>query len=1372
MNIIRFFLVFFLMSFLFSCEKSSEEIDTNQIKTLSEIQSIWSQQSDIKKSVSLNEITSIEQKEIFGISDIFSTQAQQYEEYLYNVLTKYIHPLYEKDYISFQEILVQNSDPLIIQELLLRELGISMTLTEVNTLLSETHSYIEESQVAIERLENIESRYNITSNSQEIELIEKIIRESFGSKEEWTQIGKETLITHIISYFYNTSSSVDTQLIQTIINGVNYEHSTEIQIEQIIENTYSFDEVSFVDFLQNITQEYEVSLSYIEIIQDYIEYTEHTSISETTLSEIEMIESGETILSYESILSENTQQIESIYNTIEILESITTSQTQSYFESELNYDEIEVLSQQHILDDRQLPEIYENLLQAEYIDDSELIKDLDPIAYLQELSWTSVVTNLAGGALLAEKDMLLYSWYTLETYSQSDMTIIFSDESLLRLEENTKLILSGESTSNAGVNLQFGGIWARVIKPLFSNESFTIENDSVSLAVRGTSLYMSQDVSGVFQAYIVDSYQWDGSQSVELKNKSTGNMNSLSAGESYLQADDSETGTIQSKNRLSLMQENSDISIHITDDLKYLSLLLDDRKRGFYNNPLSHKNDSQDFLDKLSGEIDTTLPDTEEISELFQNLQTPTDDINSENIFIKLIQDNLISQISFENSENIQEKISAIASLELSLFDDEDKNFRSLQNKLDAGLWDDIVSDNTINSETIVETIENFNLDEAEQIRNKLLSVKSYIKSHINNGNPYVKSDFSLLQAYAGVEISWSVNDQDFLELNNDNSTYIAHIPSFPSESDEIVALSASLFYEGQTESLNLALIIQKQEPSDAEKLQDAYKVLKSHIRNTSIFTNSIPLPNFNNLDAIIPDVEWKDGDGYINSDGTINRPEYWQWDLINYTVQAIISFGEAEITKSFTLGTIKESPLWDEILQEQYGFSEAETTFPWCDTPDIQLSNGQVWAMCNAGSKKAGMSNESYGSRYEYKWWDAVNACSNWYRLPNKQDWQSVIDNLDIISNLSSTLNLPKAWGYYEKWAFDTLKPSSEKTREISNQKLYWSTTEWTDDEYYTLTDSWIEQYPRKSKLSVRCIKISEEEEADLIASKIADELLNTNKQLLSNFFSSKKTVVNTLTNIIDLSNFPNISNEITLQWSGTSYLNNNGVVTHPSYNSGDKNKVITLTLSHDDTSTSKIIQNIELKFKKQKCNGTSKIIDGVCYGLVASAEYNDNTNLVKTSGGTVTRNQSWVKIQTKSGQKWAFLEKDSNNYLSYNLSSLNLWDDWAIEMSVRGEDLKRNGNDTYYLFNSPNQFSYFSYNKKLWIIYPDDSYEMLAISSWNTYEKIQFTNNNTFFNWSEIKSHNSNLQLISNVRIWSSKWYANQWDWIINSMNIYIKK
>ena len=41
---------------------------------------------------------------------------------------------------------------------------------------------------------------------------------------------------------------------------------------------------------------------------------------------------------------------------------------------------------------------------------------------------------------------------------------------------------------------------------------------------------------------------------------------------------------------------------------------------------------------------------------------------------------------------------------------------------------------------------------------------------------------------------------------------------------------------------------------------------------------------------------------------------------------------------------------------------------YPWCDTPDITLANGQVWAACNVGASIAGIWAESYGSSFQ--WW------------------------------------------------------------------------------------------------------------------------------------------------------------------------------------------------------------------------------------------------------------------------------------------------------------------------------------------------------------------------------------------------------------------
>jgi hypothetical protein len=40
---------------------------------------------------------------------------------------------------------------------------------------------------------------------------------------------------------------------------------------------------------------------------------------------------------------------------------------------------------------------------------------------------------------------------------------------------------------------------------------------------------------------------------------------------------------------------------------------------------------------------------------------------------------------------------------------------------------------------------------------------------------------------------------------------------------------------------------------------------------------------------------------------------------------------------------------------------------YPWCDTPDIVLWNGQVWAACNVGATKAGAGVESYGSFFQW---------------------------------------------------------------------------------------------------------------------------------------------------------------------------------------------------------------------------------------------------------------------------------------------------------------------------------------------------------------------------------------------------------------------
>jgi len=43
--------------------------------------------------------------------------------------------------------------------------------------------------------------------------------------------------------------------------------------------------------------------------------------------------------------------------------------------------------------------------------------------------------------------MLLYDGYIIETISNSEATLVFADESTLRLEENSRIVVSGDPSS-------------------------------------------------------------------------------------------------------------------------------------------------------------------------------------------------------------------------------------------------------------------------------------------------------------------------------------------------------------------------------------------------------------------------------------------------------------------------------------------------------------------------------------------------------------------------------------------------------------------------------------------------------------------------------------------------------------------------------------------------------------------------------------------------------------------------------------------------------------------------------------------------------------------------------------------------------------
>lgn len=126
---------------------------------------------------------------------------------------------------------------------------------------------------------------------------------------------------------------------------------------------------------------------------------------------------------------------------------------------------------------------------------------------------------------------------------------------------------------------------------------------------------------------------------------------------------------------------------------------------------------------------------------------------------------------------------------------------------------------------------------------------------------------------------------------------------------------------------------------------------------------------------------------------------------------------------------------------------------------------------------------------------------------------------------------------------------------------------------------------------------------------------------------------------------------------------------------------------------------------------------------------------------------------------EEGVFIDNTNNDsFLKY--SWLNLWNDFVIEMSVRGEDLKRIYPDSVTKFNA---FFWLYYNSSLKIknrIYWNTSEKKIWISDWI---------NNSFyqFNWGESINNNSYYKVITRI---NSSWWNSyiEGTWISNNKTI----
>jgi hypothetical protein len=1203
--------------------------------------------------------------------------------------------------------------------------------------------------------------------------------------------------------------------------------------------------------MQNLTESYDTTLSYSQHLEAYSIYINTENILEHIITETSMIEGDTPIIEYENILLERTNQIESIYKTHEIIGTLTVEETQSYFTKELDYSDVEVLYQERILEDDIIPETMSQTLEQEYIDDSSIIADMTPLAYVQKSSGNILVTNLAGWSKVSQDNMLLYAWYTLETFVGSELTIIFSDESILRIEENSRITLTESSSHNEWVQIEYGNLWARVIKPLFSNDSFTIESQSVSLAVRWTSVYIQKEENSDFTAYVIDSYVADWTQSLELTNSLTWEDITLNSGEVYQNTDESTPGGKNTFNKASLMQEESQISWYLREDIKYLSLMLDDRKRGFYNNPIWGKQDSKNFIDKISGELETSLPESSEIAHFFENAETPSTEITKDTIYMRLMQDEIITELKDSSNSDKEQKISTITSLDIDELKEDIWNLREIENRLNLDIYEEFIDSPTLTPDEVSNIFIGYGLEEEQAKITKLNNAKKYFLKNLNNGSPYISDDIDLPNKYKEISISWKSSNKTYLK--NDWTVLKYH-----KDTDITILLSATFSLDDKELIHWFPIILKKKNPTDLEQLIESYNLLKDYISDICVFTDYILLPDFNDSWVIIPEIIWEQ-DEYVNSDGTLNRPTATEWDKHYHIAKATIKFWEAILeNKEFVLKRIKAQPaestptpilpptpeeivvslsewFWSEYISSQ---REAASIAKWSNeiiTSSLEFPNTM------SGASIQYQTDSSYFTIVNNIW----NVAPHCFR--DKDVSVSALFTLSwATQDVEQDLKVPKI---YENWRIiegECYSPEEAIeylswvfwSRYISEQRSLDNIADWnnsitadyldfpltvngidisyqSDSSYFTIsgktgtpspycnidkdisitatfTLDWFTQTITEDFIVPKEIKgwVMVGEEC-VNPTDVADNQLDEAVLRFEDYFMGTS-----VRNVEDDIQHPDLPNWVSVTWHNNPHVSTSGDVIRPSFDDPDRPITVKAKFTHADATSPKYLNNIDLLILRETCSGT--VIDDECYELIASAEYNTawDYKLNKTNGWSISWNvSSWVSNngmyldstlrwitqinKRKSlvevwGERWIYLDNTgSDDSLSYNLSSLELWDDWAIEISVRGEDLRKRSADdydTYYIFWSPWEFSVYNYR---WLSRVYDwiraEINTLNINSW--YQSIILTPNR-FQIWSLINNHNKDLDISNTIKLWVARSDTKQWNWIIDYIKIFKKK
>lgn len=222
------------------------------------------------------------------------------------------------------------------------------------------------------------------------------------------------------------------------------------------------------------------------------------------------------------------------------------------------------------------------------------------LAYVSELSGNIKKTSNNGAYFLKKSGEILTIGDTLKTGDDGTATVTFSDNSVIRLNNNSEISFQKLTKDDTVLELKNGEIWARVLKPLYDTSFFTINTGDLSTGVRGTSLSITTQ-KGKTQLEVIDSFaETDEKRGVIVRYKDPKTNQSIEE-------------RIQPKKRIIL--NTVGIQTVLKQDFKVDEIYADSFKRQSTQKDIilmdhlqKTSSGSKNLGDKISGELAVTLP--------------------------------------------------------------------------------------------------------------------------------------------------------------------------------------------------------------------------------------------------------------------------------------------------------------------------------------------------------------------------------------------------------------------------------------------------------------------------------------------------------------------------------------------------------------------------------------------------------------------------------------------------------------------------------------------------------------------------------------------------------------------------------------------